>query len=280
MLPCELLGKMDRNDLNQRYAECTVEYDSRWNYCNGFDEVYGNTHIYLNDGNKKRFNAKFDWKLLNTERLPSKWYWGLDGERAFFLSYLPTRQWRRGYSRGNCRVWGSAGPVAFTPSVGETFAKQRFETVITPLTTAEDISERMSNDKDLVLGLNFALVNRVGLMFKENAIGSWYKSINRLVMESDVWDDELKEIGMYQFLATQKEKAWAKMAAAAPPRAAQVVLDPFVEQDDHPPRTRAWAMHRVNMFAILRTGDLEQQIREQNRQLRNLMAGRDWDDNG
>jgi hypothetical protein len=301
MLPCELLGTMERDDLNQRYGESCIEYGGKWYHCGGFDSnAEGSTVIFLQDSGKKRSEPLFDWRLLNTERLPSRWYWGPDGSSAYFLSYLPTRQWRRGYAHENTRVYGRMGGIRFNVGLAETFSNQAKQTVTFPLDDAKAISVRLNSGGDIVLDTNFALVGTY-LMFKENMIGRWSIPINRIVMSNDIWEDELKELGLYKYLATKEEvkddpASLFTLNYTKPKRVLDDAwLEPRREEDDEEERplemepippppparfTRPWVMQHVNMAAVFTKVGIEAQVREQDRQIRNLMARRDWDDNG
>jgi hypothetical protein len=310
MLPSEILKGMSREDLHQRYSESVVDYGGAIVWCAGFDTHDDGVHIYYNS-RATRVHYKFDWTKMNTERLPARWYWQDKTDLAFYLSYLPARQWRRGYSRGNTHIYTNNGNM----NVGVEFIaaahKQAGNTVINKYTDADLINGRLAAGGDVVFNDHFALLNNNrGLHYKHNKIANWFPEEKKLALLLPKFEPEIREIGLHNLLVGKEEAA--KLGIKAIERNAQEFWADDGVDEDRPveveaPRVRDplgginWAqlqaqergaqrvlerenrlaaLAQINMERVLQENDLEARVREQNRQVDNITAGRNWNDNG
>lgn len=105
MLANPILGELTLDDLNQRYRGTLVFYNSELRYCHGFDRVEGKHVVYLGTPISDYQGVFFDWKLLDTSRIPPSWVPYTDNIPAFFW-YTDDRQFSRGYNaRSNVIMW-------------------------------------------------------------------------------------------------------------------------------------------------------------------------------
>lgn len=309
MLLCKELGEMSIEDLNQRYQETVMRYNGDWVWCLGF--VHGataNQHVMLyRDQEENQQTTQFKWDAVNTERLPSRFYW-TSPKRVGFLSYLTQRQWKRGFSRGNTRLYNPAIGVSFNHLTGKAFEAQ----LTTPVPIdpawfkAEALAKRYKQGYDTPFSDQFALISNAGLRYKENRIGQWHQGIQRLSLDEEIWYDELRDLKLTHLLTTKEEMSKVEKEDVGMYTGKKVSLEQALDMAwnvlppiRRPPPNVANARDEqrvTDAFARLgRITDAEiaamnhvhyegwgwvERQREQTRQILNIRAGRNWNDNG
>lgn len=206
MQTCDLLKHMSVEDLTQRYENTVVEYGGKWVTVAAFEKLDGERtpRIHWIEPNGARNNEPFDWQKLNTERLPSRWYYRLEDGAAAFLSYIPARQWKRGYANENTRLFHPNGAMRFRAENGDMFSKQAGKTVINRWTNADALAERLGTT-DAILSEDFCMSFSGALWFREYMIGRWKPTLRKIHLMEDIFVDEMRDLGMIHLLATDKE---------------------------------------------------------------------------
>lgn len=242
----EILSQLSLDDLAQRYANCIVRYRDAFGRVRGWDRNVAGRAVFNFEGKW----IPFDWKLLDTERLPARWY--TNGKFAFYFCYKPRRQFCRGYSANTFQAYYvenngdlEAGtlntPNEFESMYAQATANKSLRNVTTEI--FKTITDKTNN---IILSPQLALVDN-WLFYRTTLVGKYEDGVFEL--QSDCLVQELREsIRNVNWTLVKPKNREDRIVLKKKPRNLDIAFEEFanlMEAPLEPPRRTAMEF-RVN----------------------------------
>lgn len=237
MLQCELLKDLSLQDLQQRYTETWIDYNDSMFFVRGVIANGRGTDLHLLNHKKEASIVPFDYRLLNTERLPSKWYYTTT-KQAVFLSYKTRRQYSRGLNQNNADLYDPARNTSWTTALFHAMREQK--TVTHRTYTPAEIAVIQKKELPVILDNFFCLLWKYGLFYRTTHIGVYDHVKNKVALTESDYKQELCDLGYEGLLANPTDSAeiiknyTPVLRTFKDIRPQAIVVDDFVVNRVHP----------------------------------------------